>query len=191
MTSRPLLDSASPPPASIAGEWVKKHRVSAWAVYVGGKFLSPNGWSPALVKAYRDAGVTEFLSTYVGQQSGIPGQSVPGVFTTGQGSADGIDAVNCARKFGFTSGYIALDVESETVDNAPTLREYVKAWCVTVEANGFYPGVYAPPRFVSQLEGTACAFVWVAEWKHNAGQGVFDASVKADSAPGVDAKLWP
>jgi hypothetical protein len=149
----PSPDQAKRMLAEIGGRW--------WNVYIGGPESGGHGWTPALVADYVRHGIERFMLTYVGRQKAGP-------LTAAQGRADGRDALDLARSFGYTGDFpLCLDVEQPTFDHAPGATvAYAKAWCATVKKAGARPGVYsnAAPLKRMATDKVPADFVWVASW---------------------------
>jgi Domain of unknown function (DUF1906)/Putative peptidoglycan binding domain len=177
------LDRAAAPPAAtakrmldaIGGEW--------WNVYIGGPESGGHGWTPELVREYADQGVDRFMLTYVGRQSRGP-------LTKSQGTADGLEAISLARRFGYTGDVpLCLDVEMPTFTGAPAATiDYARAWCEAVSGAGARPGVYSNPAPLQAMAkgGVHADFVWIASWVGHAA-----AQHDPHSVPNFPTTLWP
>ena len=162
----------------IGGTW--------WNVYIGGPGTSASGWTPDVVRAYEDHGVTQFLLIYAGrQQNDVP------LLTTSQGEHDGRDACTKAAQFGYSAAGVplCLDLEGKTFDAAPSASlDYASGWCHAVRAEALRPGVYSNPRALISLAERAVRpdWVWVASWiTHQTDQGL-----DPHKATGMPNGMW-
>jgi hypothetical protein len=158
-----------------------------WNVYMGGPESGGHGWTPSLLKQYKDNGITRFLLSYVGWQADNPAR-----LTASQGTQDGAEACQLAARFGFAAAGtpVCLDLEGPTWDAEPvTSLEYAGAWCHAVRSHGFRPGVYSNPRVLIPLHARADRpdWVWVASWIANTA----DSSRDPHKAAGLSDDLWP
>jgi hypothetical protein len=163
----------------IGGTW--------WNVYMGGPESGGSGWTPSLLKQYEAQGITHFLLSYVGWQSGHVSQ-----LTVSQGEHDGAEACQLAAQFGFAAAGtpVCLDVEKRTYDAAPAAAlDYAGAWCQAVRSHGFRAGVYSNPEVLIPLHQRADKpdWVWIASWiTHTA-----NSDADPHHAAGVADHLWP
>jgi hypothetical protein len=163
----------------IGGTW--------WNVYIGGPESGGSGWSPSLIRQYEDNGISHFLLSYVGRQSGHVSR-----LTVSQGELDGAEACELARQFGFAAAGtpVCLDLEGRTYDAAADAAlDYAGGWCQAVRSRGFRPGVYSNPRALIPLHDRASRpdWVWVASWvRHTA-----DSGADPHQATGLADGLWP
>lgn len=178
------LDSAVAPPADTAKAMLEQIGGSWWNVYIGGPRAS-NAWKPAEVDAYRAAGITHFLLTYVGRQ-----QDDVALLTTSQGDKDGEAAVRLAATFGFGAGEpLALDLEQRTFNTAPSQSlDYIEGWVASVRRQGWRPGVYTNVGPLNALADRAVKpdFVWVARFVRDA----FDPTIDHRRIKGLADELW-
>jgi LysM repeat protein len=163
----------------IGGTW--------WNIYLGGPESGGSGWTPGLVKQYENHGITHFLLSYVGRQSGHVSR-----LTASQGEQDGAEACQLAARFGFTAAGtpVCLDLEGRTFDAAPNASlDYAGGWCDAVRSHRFRAGVYSNPRALIPLHerGNKPDWVWVASWnRHTA-----DSGADPHHASGLADHLWP
>ena len=145
------------------------------------------GGPPACSGSTRTSGISHFLLSYVGRQSGHVSR-----LTVSQGEQDGAEACQLAERFGFAAAGtpVCLDLEGRTYDAAPDASlDYAGGWCQAVRSRGFRPGVYSNPRALIPLHGRASRpdWVWIASWvRHTA-----DSSADPHQASGVADDLWP
>lgn len=180
------LDRAAAPTPDMARKMLADVGGTWWNVYIGGPRSGGSGWTPKLVRAYGDHGIGGFLLTYVGRQQG----DVP-LLTESQGGRDGKDACSLAADFGYSAAGtpLCLDLEGKTFDAAPHASlDYASAWCDTVRAAGFRPGVYSNPRALIPLADRAVVpdWVFVASWITN--QTEF--GLNPHKAKGISNDLW-
>jgi LysM repeat protein len=181
------LDRSAAPDPGVAKKMLDNIGGTWWNVYIGGPECGGSGWTPSLLRRYEDQGITRFLLSYVGWQSGHVSQ-----LTVGQGGQDGAEACQLARQFGFTAAGtpVCLDLEKRTYDAAPAAAlSYTGAWCQAVRSHGFRAGVYANPEALIALHKRADKpdWVWVASWiRHTA-----DSGADPHKAAGLANDLWP
>src|SRR3954454_17781926 len=123
-TAKKLLDA-------IDGHW--------WNVYIGGH-TSGTGWTARTLADYVRHGIRHFMLTYVGQVQGS-------ALTAAQGQQDAHDALECARKLGYSGNFpLCLDIEGGVYNSNPRgAVAYAAAWCATVRKAGPRPGIYSNP----------------------------------------------
>lgn len=158
------LDRADAPSADLAMKMLRDIGGTWWNVYIGGPGSSASGWTPDLVRAYKNHGVSHFLLIYAGrQQNAVP------LLTSSQGEHDGQHACTLAAQFGYSAAGtpLCLDLEGKTFDAAPVASlDYASGWCHAVRAAGLRPGVYSNPRALIPLAERVVRpdWVWVASW---------------------------
>lgn len=160
-----------------------------WNVYMGGPETGGKGWTPSLLRQYKDHGITRFLLSYVGWQADTPANAAR--LTVSQGAQDGAEACQLAAQFGFAAAGtpVCLDLEGGTWDVEPTTSlEYAGAWCHAVRSHGFRPGVYSNPRVLVPLHARADKpdWVWIASWITNKA----DSGRDPHRAAGLSDELW-
>jgi nucleoid-associated protein YgaU len=181
------LDRDGAPDPGAAKKMLDDIHGTWWNVYMGGPESGGSGWTPGLLRQYKDQGITHFLLSYVGWQSGNVSR-----LTVSQGEQDGAEACQLAAQFGFAAAGtpVCLDLEGRTFDAAQAASlDYAGAWCHAVRSHGFRPGVYSNPRALIPLHGRANRpdWVWVASWiKHTA-----DSGTDPHKAAGLADDLWP
>jgi hypothetical protein len=153
-------------------------------VYLGGHRCVASGWTPERIRQYADAGIRQFLLTYVGDQR----RDQLGEL---RGATHGRDAVALAGALGWTRGApLVVDVEAPTYDAKPEASlEYVAGWCAAVRAAGHRAGIYSSVRGVSgawALGADAPDFGWVARWLGHERQPADPRAIK-----GVSAATFP
>jgi hypothetical protein len=160
------LDMAQAPAATKAKAMLDRINGSWWNVYIGGPSSLGSGWTPDRVREYIAHGITRFLLTYAGRQSGESH-----LLTTTQGRHDGDDACRIVERFGYGPGTpICLDLESRTFEKAPRASlDYVCAWCRALRRHGLRPGVYSTPTPLIELakRNDRPDWVWAAHWVTN------------------------
>lgn len=181
------LDRDGAPDPGVAKKMLEDVGGTWWNIYMGGPESGGSGWTPGLLRQYKDHGITHFLLSYVGRQSGHVSQ-----LTVSQGAQDGAEACQLAAQFGFAAAGtpVCLDLEGRTFDAAPGASlDYAGGWCHAVRSHGFRPGVYSNPRALIPLHERANRpdWVWVASWiKHTA-----DSGADPHNAYGMPDDLWP
>jgi len=181
------LDRDGAPDPGLAKKMLEDIGGTWWNVYMGGPESGGSGWTPGLLSQYKDHGITHFLLSYVGRQSGHVSQ-----LTVSQGEQDGAEACQLAAQFGFAAAGtpVCLDLEGRTFDAAPGASlDYAGGWCNAVRAHGFRPGVYSNPRALIPLHKRANRpdWVWVASWiEHTA-----DSGADPHNVTGMPDDLWP
>jgi hypothetical protein len=180
------LDRDGAPDPGVAKKMLEDVGGTWWNVYMGGPESGGSGWTPELLRQYKDHGISHFLLSYVGRQLGQVAQ-----LTASQGERDGAEACQLAVRFGFAAAGtpVCLDLEGRTFDAAPVASlDYAGGWCHAVRTHGFRAGVYSNPRALIPLHERANRpdWVWVASWiKHTA-----DSSADPHRATGLTADLW-
>jgi glycoside hydrolase-like protein/LysM domain-containing protein len=181
------LDRDGAPDPGVAKKMLEDIGGTWWNVYMGGPESGGSGWTPGLLRQYKDHGITHFLLSYVGRQSGHVSR-----LTVSQGEQDGAEACQLAAQFGFAAvgTPVCLDLEGRTFDAAPAASlDYAGGWCHAVRSHRFRAGVYSNPRALIPLHERASRpdWVWVASWiKHTA-----DSGADPHKASGVTDDLWP
>src|SRR5215218_630968 len=158
------LDAAEPPPGAKAKQMLDAIHGRWWNVYIGGRYAT-RIWSPSHVREYVQHGIGRFMLTYVGEQYGGEWH---GTLTRERGLHDGREALQQARRFGYSGGVpLCLDIERPTFETRRAgMIEYARAWCEAVRAGGARPGIYANPEPLVAMEhgGVHADFVWIAAW---------------------------
>src|ERR1700743_2620801 len=129
MTAAPLhgLDKDQAQDPDLAKKMLDDIGGTWWNVYMGGPETGGHGWTPDLIRRYEARGITQFLLTYVGRQSGEAAR-----LTVSQGQLDGAAACQLAAQFGFGAPGtpVCLDLEGRTFNAAQTASlDYAGAWC--------------------------------------------------------------
>src|ERR1700722_4370188 len=181
------LDTSGAPDPDVAKKMLGDIGGTWWNVYIGGPESGGSGWTPDLIRLYEDRGISHFLLSYVGRQSGHVSR-----LTVSQGEQDGAEACQLAEGFGFAAAGtpVCLALEGRTYDAAPAASlDYAGGWCQAVRSHGFRAGVYSNPRALIPLHQRASrpAWGWVASWvKHTS-----DSSADPHKASGLTDDLWP
>jgi hypothetical protein len=150
-------------------------------VYLGGHRTSATGWTTQRVRQYVDAGIRQFLLTYVGDQH----RDQLGAH---RGARHGRDAVARAGALGWTRGApLVIDIEAHTFEAKPDASmEYVAGWCESVRAAGHRAGIYSSSAGVTAAWklGAAVApdFTFTARWIGHQRQAVDPRATKGLSA---------
>lgn len=159
-----MVDNASPPTTAELQHFHATD-VVAIAVYVGGPNSAGDAWEPKHAAAMRDQ-FRYVLPIYVGEFAGESGTRAV-TLTRGQGERHAADAVSCARRFGFTSGPLCLDIEANTwLGHVAPVLDYAEAWAMAVEDAGYRPVLYAPLEAATDYvprPGHRVG-IWVALW---------------------------
>ncbi|HUB05559.1 MAG TPA: glycoside hydrolase domain-containing protein [Myxococcales bacterium] len=162
------LDRASVLSVAEAKAYKSEDGIQWSGAYIGGACNAGSGWDESALIALSQATGWQFMPIYVGQNG--PGLGCPCNLTSGQGTADGADAVSIMKSYHWAPNAkipVVLDVEAETYGNDPSgASAYVRAWLDAVHAGGYLGYVYSNPDGLDAFksEGLPVDGAWVANY---------------------------
>jgi Domain of unknown function (DUF1906)/Repeat of unknown function (DUF346) len=187
----PGLDNASAISVADAVHYKSQYGIAWSGAYIGGPCNGGSGWTASVLASINHATGWQFMPIYVGQNG--PGLGCPTNLTSGQGAADGQDAVSIMRDYDWAPHAnipVCLDVESETYGGDPGgTTAYVHAWLDAVHAGGYLAYVYGNPDTLIGFahDGLPIDGVWVANWEF----GGFTAGLSPYSDSSLPNSLYP
>lgn len=162
------LDNAGVLSVSDAVYYKSHYGISWTGAYIGGPCNGGSGWTPSALTAINRATGWQFMPIYVGQNG--PGIGCPTNLSSGQGDADGRDAVAIMKSYGWAPHAnvpVCLDVEAETYGGDPGgTTAYARAWVDAVHAAGYLAYVYGNRDTLIAFahDGLGLDGAWVANW---------------------------
>ncbi|MGO8997621.1 MAG: glycoside hydrolase domain-containing protein [Polyangiaceae bacterium] len=187
----PGLDNAGALSVGDAVYYKSNYGIQWSGAYIGGPCNGGSGWTPSVLSSINAATGWQFMPIYVGQNG--PGIGCPTNLTSGQGTADGEDAVAVMKSYAWAPHAnipVCLDVESETYGGDPgDTTAYVHAWLDAVHAGGYLAYVYSNPDALIAFadDGLPIDGAWVANWEFSG----FTAGLSPHSDSSLPNSIYP